>query len=67
MSLGAMRNGRSSRNTQLAGDIAQKLSEINDRNSGTMSNKRLTGKLNEAFEGLDASVETVPSWCKDLG
>ena len=59
MSFGAKRKGRSATNTKLTEDIARKLIEINDKNFGTLSNRKLAGKLHEAFEGLDAREETV--------
>ena len=59
MLFGAKRKGRPATSTKLTEDIARKLIETNDRHFGALSNKKLTGKLNESFEWLDASVETV--------
>ena len=44
---------------------AAKLVELNDKNWGRLSCKKLAGKMREA--GFDCSVDTVRRWCSILG
>ena len=45
--------------------VAKKLIDINNRNWGALSFKRLAGKL--ADEGINVSHVTVRTWCRELG
>ena len=50
---------------KLTEDIAKLLIELNDKNWGKLSYKRLAGKLSE--HGHSVATETVRTWCKELG
>ena len=45
--------------------VAKKLIDINNRNWGALSFKRLAGKL--ADEGISVSHVTVRTWCRKVG
>ena len=45
--------------------VAKKLIDVNNRNWGALSFKRLAGKL--ADEGINVSHVTVRTWCRELG